>query len=190
MHHLFLKPKKNTGPKRLRKASSWLLCCILSCFFYPSAQAEFLGLPDEDLIIYPSQLLKDGQKQTKSIIGLFTDIDCEFCQEQHHEISKLNAKGVEVRIIAFPRSADAKTKASWLYVFCNENPKLALNQIMSHPDNTVLPKNNHCSNPINKHLDLVKKYKIRGTPATILSPENIHSGFLSAKEILNLIKEL
>ena len=42
--------------------------------------------------------------QTKAIINVFTDVDCGYCRKLHNEVPQLNAMGIEVRYLAFPRA--------------------------------------------------------------------------------------
>ena len=43
-----------------------------------------------------------GEK--KATISVFTDVDCYYCQKLHLEIADINALGIEVRYLAFPRA--------------------------------------------------------------------------------------
>ncbi|MBE0482834.1 MAG: DsbC family protein [Bacterioplanes sp.] len=40
----------------------------------------------------------------KSVIHVFTDIDCGFCQKFHDEVPRLNELGITVRYLAYPRA--------------------------------------------------------------------------------------
>jgi thiol:disulfide interchange protein DsbC len=42
--------------------------------------------------------------KTKAIMNVFTDIDCGYCRKLHREVPQLNAMGVEVRYLAYPRA--------------------------------------------------------------------------------------
>ena len=42
--------------------------------------------------------------ETKAIINVFTDVDCGYCRKLHNEVPELNAMGIEVRYLAFPRA--------------------------------------------------------------------------------------
>ena len=57
----------------------------------------------DDLIIF-RQIIE------RAVISVFTDIDCGFCRKLHKEVLNLNALGVEVRYLAFPRAGlDSKS---------------------------------------------------------------------------------
>lgn len=159
-----------------------------------TAQADFLGLSDDKFIIYPSLLVKNDQTVTVDTIGLFTDLDCEYCREQHKVIPELNQKGIEVRILAHPRSADTAVKSAWLGIFCHETPHLKLNRWMEgteHLDRlSESSQNAGCKTPVVEHLVLAERYRIRGTPSLIFKTEQVHSGYLAASEILAIIGKL
>jgi len=41
---------------------------------------------------------------SKAIINVFTDVDCGYCRKLHREVPQLNAMGIEVRYLAYPRA--------------------------------------------------------------------------------------
>ena len=41
--------------------------------------------------------------KTTGVVYAFTDVDCGYCRRLHQEIPALNAKGIELRYLAFPR---------------------------------------------------------------------------------------
>jgi thiol:disulfide interchange protein DsbC len=49
--------------------------------------------------------------KAKYTVLVFTDVDCPYCRKLHEELSELQANGIAVRYVAFPRSAP-ETKAS------------------------------------------------------------------------------
>ena len=41
---------------------------------------------------------------SRAIMNVFTDVDCSYCRKFHREVPELNAMGIEVRYLAFPRA--------------------------------------------------------------------------------------
>ena len=41
--------------------------------------------------------------EVRDYVSVFTDVTCFYCQKLHLEVDELNAKGIEVRYLAFPR---------------------------------------------------------------------------------------
>ncbi len=54
-------------------------------------------LPVEDLVVFPAV------DETKTVITIFTDTSCQFCQKLHREVPELQKAGIEVRYVPFPR---------------------------------------------------------------------------------------
>ena len=63
-----------------------------------TAQEALKAVDKKDMIIYPAK------GETKSVVYSFTDADCPYCTKLHEEIDDINARGIEVRYLAWPRS--------------------------------------------------------------------------------------
>ena len=50
----------------------------------------------EDMVVF------SPEGETRDYIAVFTDVTCFYCQKLHREVDQLNAKGIEVRYLAFP----------------------------------------------------------------------------------------
>ena len=59
---------------------------------------EMASIPDADTVVFPAK----GDE--KAVINVFTDIDCGYCQKLHQEMDDINAKGITVRYLAYPRA--------------------------------------------------------------------------------------
>ena len=46
----------------------------------------------------------EPQGKVKHTLTTFTDIDCGYCRKLHNEIGELNALGIRVRYLLFPRA--------------------------------------------------------------------------------------
>jgi thiol:disulfide interchange protein DsbC len=62
------------------------------------AKASLATIDKKDMIIFPAK------GQTKAAIYVFTDADCGYCRKFHSEIDEVNALGIEVRYLPWPRS--------------------------------------------------------------------------------------
>ena len=56
------------------------------------------SFPAEDMVVYPAE----GDE--KASLKVFTDTTCPFCRRLHQEVPELQAAGVAVRYLPFPRS--------------------------------------------------------------------------------------
>ncbi|MBT4929427.1 MAG: DsbC family protein, partial [Cellvibrionales bacterium] len=58
----------------------------------------FAARSTDDMIIFKPE------GESKAIMNVFTDVDCGYCRKFHQEVPELNAMGIEVRYLAFPRA--------------------------------------------------------------------------------------
>ena len=115
---------------------------------------------------------------TKAKITVFTDIDCGYCRKLHKEIPELNALGVRVDYLAYPRAGVGsgsynKVVSAW----CSDDPQAAMTKAKN---GQVIPSKN-CENPVARHLDLGQKVGVSGTPAIILPSGKLLPGYAPAK---------
>lgn len=130
------------------------------------------GLKTEDLIVYPAK------SKAKHIVYVFTDISCPYCHKLHEHIEEINAKGIEVRYIAWPRGEQYLPAME--SVWCSENRKEAFDQAISGTQ--LAPAT--CKNPVKDQYQLGLNMGVNGTPA-IYSAEGVYlGGYMTADEIL------
>lgn len=145
------------------------------------ARKEALSQLDQSgLLIYPA---KDKPLRN---ITVFTDMDCPYCRKLHQEVPALNAAGVEVRYLAFPRAgvgSDSFHKA--VSVWCSEDKRDAMNQAMA--GKAIAEKK--CDNqPVASHLSLGQVFEVNGTPNIILETGERIPGYVPASELIQLLK--
>ncbi|WP_352259153.1 DsbC family protein [Psychrobacter sp. TB55-MNA-CIBAN-0194] len=136
-----------------------------------TAQEALKAVDKKDMVIYPAK------GETKAIIYAFTDADCGYCRKLHSEIDDINARGVEVRYLAWPRSQESvpKMEAIW----CSEDRHAAMNQAKIGA-NIQAPS---CVNPVQEHMALGTKLGVRGTPAIFTEAGQQIGGYLPAAQL-------
>ncbi|MBF0657284.1 DsbC family protein [Psychrobacter sp. NG25] len=136
-----------------------------------TAQEALKAVDKKDMVIYPAK------GATKAIIYAFTDADCGYCRKLHSEIDDINARGVEVRYLAWPRSQESvpKMEAIW----CSEDRHAAMNQAKIGA-NIQAPS---CVNPVQEHMALGTKLGVRGTPAIFTEAGQQIGGYLPAAQL-------
>ncbi|NQX89898.1 MAG: DsbC family protein [Halioglobus sp.] len=130
----------------------------------------------EDMIIF------GPEKAARSHVTVFFDDTCYYCQKLHGEVAALNAAGVEVRYLAYPRaglSSDAfKNLAS---AWCADDPNATLVQLINKEKVSM----NVCeSNPVAAQYKLGQEMGVRGTPAIVTASGQMIPGYQSADELL------
>jgi thiol:disulfide interchange protein DsbC len=122
--------------------------------------------------------------ERKAVISVFTDVDCVYCQRLHLEVPELNAMGVEVRYLGYPRAglgSDAYLKM--VSAWCARDPNDALTRVKA--GRQIPPAS--CDNEIAAHYGLGREIGIAGTPAIVLEDGRLLPGYLPAPELAKAV---
>jgi thiol:disulfide interchange protein DsbC len=125
-----------------------------------------------------------GEK--KATISVFTDVDCYYCQKLHLEMSSINALGIEVRYLAFPRAGLGSSSYqvlvdSWCAEYANEY--LTEAKLRSHNKQARQESPEVCENPVMAHYNLGQEVGVNGTPAIVFESGELLPGYLPANEL-------
>lgn len=136
-----------------------------------TAQKALQAVDKDELIIYPAK------GETKAVVYSFTDADCPYCTKLHEEMADINARGIEVRYLAWPRSQASvpKMEAIW----CSQDRHAAMNQAKMGA-NVQAPR---CENPVAAHMALGARLGVRGTPAIFTESGQQIGGYLPAEQL-------
>ncbi len=133
----------------------------------------------DDMIIFKPE------GESKAIMNVFTDVDCGYCRKFHQEVPELNAMGIEVRYLAFPRagipsgSYDKIAKA-----WCAEDQLDALTKVKSGRSVDV----EVCEdNPVAEQYAFGTQLGVTGTPAIILMDGTLIPGYQPAKKFAEVL---
>jgi thiol:disulfide interchange protein DsbC len=124
-------------------------------------------------------------ENVKHRITIFTDIDCGYCRQFHREIDKVNALGVEVRYLFFPRTGpdtESWTKAD--RVWCAADRKAALTKAKL---GGAVPEETCEATPVEEHYNLGHLVGVRGTPAVFSETGELLGGYLTPTELVELL---
>ena len=125
-----------------------------------------------------------GEK--KATISVFTDVDCYYCQKLHLEIADINALGIEVRYLAFPRAGLGSPSYQVLVdAWCAENTTEYLTEakLRSHNKQARQKSPKACENPVMAHYNLGQEIGVNGTPAIVFESGELLPGYLPANEL-------
>lgn len=141
---------------------------------YQSAENKKLlaNLNIQDLLVYPAK------GQTKHVIYVFTDISCPYCQKLHSHMAEINAAGIEVRYIAWPRGEQLFPAME--SVWCSADRHAAFEQAIHGGQ---LPAA-QCQNPVKAQYQLGQKMGVNGTPAIYSVDGQYLGGYLSPEELV------
>ena len=130
--------------------------------------------------VYPAK----GEK--KASITVFTDIDCFYCQKLHAEMDDINALGIEVRYLSFPRAGIGSSSHKVLAdAWCADDPNefLTIAKKRAHDKLPPLASPASCDNPVADHYNLVQALGLNGTPAIVSEKGELWPGYLPAKQL-------
>jgi thiol:disulfide interchange protein DsbC len=138
-------------------------------------------LDEKSMIVFAPK-----DKEAKYSVTVFTDVDCTYCAKFHLQVPELNAAGVKVRYIAYPRSGiPSPSYDKMVSVWCADDPQQAITDAKA--GKSVPPKT--CDNPVRRHLDLGQTLGIRGTPALFLENGEMIPGYVPAKQLVQALEE-
>jgi thiol:disulfide interchange protein DsbC len=144
----------------------------------PKRAATIAALKEEDMVIFKAD-------NEEFAITVFTDVDCAYCRKLHKEVPQLNAKGVTVRYLAFPRAGVGSSAYDKLVsVWCSDDRQLAMNNAKLKRQFT--PKT--CTNPVASQYQLTREFGLTGTPALILPDGELLAGYVPFEELYKHLK--
>ena len=134
------------------------------------------------------KLVEDGNSITykaakeKAQIVVFTDITCGYCRKLHSEIPALNAMGITVHYLAYPRNGSPSAVATEMQkAWCSQSPQKALSSLF---DGQPLPasKGKCKDTEVQTGYDFGQSQSFTGTPMLLLGSD-LEPGFATAEEI-------
>ena len=128
----------------------------------------------EDMLIF------SPEEPPKASVAIFTDVDCGYCRKLHMEMDELNALGIEVRYLAFPRAGPgSRSYEKIVSAWCAKDAQRAITELKmgrSIPDRT-------CANPVAEQYQLGQAMGVTGTPAIITEDGTLLPGYVPAAEL-------
>lgn len=136
------------------------------------------GLGENTMIVF-------APKEVKHAVTVFTDVECGFCRRLHQQINEYNARGVEIRYLAFPRAGiGSATYDKMVSVWCADDPQKAMTNAKA--GRPVAPK--RCENPVTNHYKMGRLVGITGTPTLILEDGELIPGYVPPERLIQLIE--
>jgi len=148
------------------------------------ARVELLASVDPaDMIVFSPE-----NGEAEHTITIFTDIDCGYCRQFHREIDKVNAMGIEVHYLFYPRTGpDTESWAKADKVWCAEDRNTALTRAKL---GGAVPENECEDTPVGDHYDLGQRVGVRGTPAVFAENGELLGGYLPPDDLAARLAEL
>ncbi|PXF29152.1 protein-disulfide isomerase [Pokkaliibacter plantistimulans] len=139
------------------------------------ARAQLMAsVPKDAAIVFPAE----GQRKARLFV--FTDVDCGYCRMLHKEIGALNAKGIEVNYLAFPRTGiNSPTYDKMVSVWCSDDPQQALTEAKTG----AVPASKNCDNAVANDYRLGQRIGVTGTPTLVMEDGRVIPGYMPADEL-------
>ena len=132
------------------------------------------GLNTGDMIVFSP----DGER--KAYVNVFTDVDCGYCRKLHQEMADINALGIEVRYLAYPRAGlDSDSYRRTVSAWCSKDPRHAITELKLGKN---IPQRS-CANPVGAQMELADQIGVSGTPALVTEDGRLIPGYLPAEDL-------
>ena len=130
---------------------------------------------------------------------MFTDPTCPYCQKLHAAIPQLNAAGISVHYLLYPRDmarlngggGESVTQMNLNNVWCSVDQQAAMNDAYAGfrvpaADCAALPPElKRMNSPVAKHYELGNIFNVTGTPNVFTSDGKDLPGFQSAEKLIS-----
>ena len=122
--------------------------------------------------------------ETKRTIYVFTDVTCSYCQKLHDEIYALNAMGVSVKYLSFPRAGiNSSAYNNMVSAWCSDDKQNAYSALIAKKS----IKGVSCDNPVASQLLLGQEMGVTGTPSIFLDDGTRIPGYKSASALAKIM---
>ena len=146
--------------------------------------AAIAKVDQETMIIFPAL------GEPKGVLTVFTDVTCGYCRKLHTQMEEMNAAGIEVHYLAYPRSGIERDG-----VFTHEYTETVKawcaddrNAVMTDLKAGVPVEGEICDdNPVADHYALGRAFGVTGTPAIVLPDGSLMPGYRSTADYLALL---
>jgi len=132
------------------------------------------AVPRQDMVIF------SPLGETRDYVSVFTDVDCGYCRKLHQEMADINALGIEVRYLGYPRSGiDTPSYDKIVSAWCADDANKAMTALKRGAD---IPARD-CENPIAAQFELGQLVGVTGTPAIVTSDGRLLPGYMPAASL-------
>lgn len=119
----------------------------------------------------------------KRVLAVFSDPNCPYCKRFEKDLAKVD--DVTIYTFLYPilsQDSHAKSKAVW----CSDDRAKAWSELML---NGKLPVAAACPTPIEKTLELGRKYRINGTPTLVFESGERVPGAVGSAQLEKLLAQ-
>lgn len=149
----------------------------LSDFAKQSVRKDIMNREDFKPVVFKA-------KDEKHILTVFTDIDCGYCAKLHREMPQINAKGITVEYLMFPRAGlQSKSYEKAVSMWCADDQQ----QMMTDAKERREIPEKSCENPVASQYNLGQEVGVTGTPALVTSTGKLIPGYMPADRLAAML---
>ncbi len=147
-----------------------------------TAIAELNRIALEDKVIFPATGVE------KAVLNVFTDTSCPYCKKLHAEVAKLQAAGISIHYLPYPRGGrQGPGYQSLKQVWCAEDKPEAMG-IAKGLDTGVLPAGDcEKGNFVDAGYALGNRVGLTGTPTLFKSNGEMLEGYIPYQQLIVLV---
>ncbi len=139
------------------------------------------GFDESQRVIYPAK----GEEKT--VLSVFTDTSCGYCQRLHKEVKYLQEAGISVHYYPYPRGGSRGPGYSDLRkVWCSGDQLEAMNIAKGTEFGTLAVQNGDCEAAA--HVDsgyaLGNRIGVNGTPALYAADGTLFNGYVPYQQLI------
>jgi thiol:disulfide interchange protein DsbC len=119
----------------------------------------------------------------KRLLAVFSDPNCPYCKRFEKDLAKVD--DVTIYTFLYPilsQDSHEKAKAIW----CSADKSKAWSELML---NGTVPTAARCDTPIEKNLELGRKYRVNGTPTLVFASGERVPGAIPVEQIEKLLTQ-
>ena len=129
--------------------------------------------------------IKFKSNNEKTVLTVFTDVECTYCRKFHSEIDEYLANGVSINYLAFPRTGiDSSSYEKMVAAWCSNEKKESITNLK----NDINIEMNSCENPVENHFEIGRRIGVTGPPAIITQTGLLLPGYIPANELIGIIE--
>ncbi len=144
-----------------------------------SVVAALSAFSDEDLVIF------EPEGETRATLDVFTDTSCPYCQKLHSEIGELQAAGIRVRYLPYPRGgATGPGYQTLKSVWCAQDRNQAMTDAKNSRFDDLPAADCDRSATVDRGYRVGNRVGISGTPALFTSNGEKIEGYRPYQELI------
>ena len=141
--------------------------------------AQLAAVPENERVVFR------GAEESRAEVVVFTDTTCPYCRQFHEEVPALNAMGIEVHYMAFPRAGMNSDGARVLeQIWCADNRSEAMSAAKRQETLSAVTS---CDNPVESQYHLGMAVGVQGTPAIVLPDGQLVPGYVPAERLADML---